>query len=458
MTSKKPLIHLIGIGGIGVSGLARWFLAHNWAISGSDLASTGITQELIKDGVKVKIGHKKANLPPGTRLVIFSQAVRPSNPELREARRRGIFILSYSQMLGRLTRMYKTIAIAGTHGKSTTTGFVSTILTRAGLDPTVIIGTKLRILGNRNFRNGKSDYLILEADEYKGAFWNYSPTLAAITNIDREHLDFYKNLKNVKGAFLKFIKNVRRGGELVLNADDPNLRSLKGQIDNIAKTNLIRVHWISIKNKNKYALRVKKHINLPGEHNLSNALAAFTLGKLLGISENKILAGISSYHGAWRRMEYRGTYHLPHTTYYLPVYDDYAHHPTEIRATLKAFKEKYPTRKLICVFQPHHTERLKNLFKDFLTAFDDADTTLILPVYKVAGRENEKSAVTSEMLVKAIRHREPHKPIFYLANPKNLRNAITTLLSAKSYKLKAVVVMMGAGDIANYTEFLILGR
>ena len=340
----KPNVHFIGIGGIGMSGLARYFLAHGWRVSGSDAAKGVMTQELVKDGVRVKIGHKKGNIPAGTGLVIYNRAVPADNPELAAAERaargqKGLVVLPYSQALGRITEEYETIAITGSHGKSTTTALAGLALTRAGLDPTILVGTKLTDLGGKNIRIGRGPYLVLEADDFHAAFLDYSPAIAIVTNIDREHMDFYKTFANVKRAFLKFLARTRPGGTLILNRDDVPLYSLRTAIARLAKKRELKVIWFSLRGADAATARkIKKIIPIPGEHNISNALAVMALGKTLKIPEKKILGAIGSYRGAWRRMELKGT--LKNTK--IPVYDDYAHHPTEIRATLGAFREKFP--------------------------------------------------------------------------------------------------------------------
>jgi len=447
-------VHFVGIGGIGMSALARYFLAQKWAVSGSDLVKSGITQNLQKEGVEVKIGHKKAYLPTDVGLVVTSQAIPRDNPELVEARRRGVRILTYPEVIAELTEQHKTIAIAGAHGKSTTTALAALTLIAGGLDPTVIIGTNLKEFGGgrqgSNFRKGRSEYLVLEADEFGNAFRHYSPTLAIVTNIDREHLDVYKNLANIKKAFLDFMKNVASGGTLVLNRDDANLHSLKPEISAFAKKERVRIIWYSL--RDPAAKKIKHVIKIAGEHNLSNAVAVYALGKALCIPERTILRAIGSYRGAWRRMEFRGTLRVKGVRGGAPVYDDYAHHPTEIRATLAAFHEKYPKKKILCVFQPHQIKRLTALFKEFTTAFEGADKTLILPIYKVAGRDEKPSRFDAQALARAIQKREPKKLLFYLADPRNLRRAILTLGAPLS---SCVIVMMGAGNIVDLTDSLL---
>jgi UDP-N-acetylmuramate--alanine ligase len=455
MSAKTLGVHFIGIGGIGMSGLARYFLAAGWLVSGSDAASGVMTQELIKDGLRVKIGHKKTNMPANTSLVIYNRAIPSTNPELIAAKhKKGLVVMPYSKALGRITEMHETIAITGSHGKSTTTALAGLTLMRAGLDPTILVGTKLTDLHGSNIRIGKGPYLVLEADDFHAAFLDYSPAISIVTNIDREHMDFYKTFANAKHAFLKFLGKTRPGGTLILNRDDAPLRSLKPAIVRLARKNKLKVVWYSAGGNAREARKIKKVIPISGAHNVSNALAVVNLGKVLGIPEKKVLGAIGSYKGAWRRMELKGKFKGTQ----IPVYDDYAHHPTEIRATLAAFKEKFPRSPLICAFQPHQAKRLELLFKEFTQVFDVADIVFILPLYKVLGRD-EKFAHDSEALVKALVKRSPEKPIFYLSEPKRIKSAIAAVIRdvplKKRFTRPPVLLMMGAGDIANLTNLLL---
>ncbi len=451
---SKRTVHFIGVGGIGISALARWFLAQKWAVSGSDITPSSLTHTLQKEGVKVKIGHKKAYISPKIGFVVYNQAIPASNPELREARRLGIPLFTYPETLGILSRGYKTIAVAGAHGKSTTTALLSLVLMRAGFDPTVILGTLLKQFGGKNFRAGRGKYLVVEADEWKSSFLNYSPTYAIITNIDKEHLDFYKNYSNVKKAFLKFTGNIQPGGILIANRDDKNLYALKSEIAKICRVKHIRLIFYSL--HQLPARKIEKALKIPGRHNVSNALAAYTLARKLGAKEKIILRALHEYRGAWRRMEFRGELKTINYKLKTPVYDDYAHHPTEIKASLQAFREKFPRRKIICVFQPHQAHRTKNLFKEFVSAFDLADYLILLPIYQVAGRDKPHRGYTSADLAKAIARSKNYKlktknSVVYLPSPGKLKS----LLNSRFYLLdSAVVVMMGAGNIVNYTDLL----
>jgi UDP-N-acetylmuramate--alanine ligase len=446
--SPRRAVHFVGIGGIGMSALARYFLSQNWAVSGSDAVAGVITQSLAKDGVKVKIGHKKGYLPSGAALVVVSQAINRDNPEVREALRRGLRVLAYPEAIGELTRRYKTVAIAGSHGKSTTTALSALTLIKGGLDPTVIVGANLKEFGGKNFRAGKSELFVLEADEFGRAFYHYFPLVAIVTNIDREHVDIYKNIGDAKKAFLQFLGNTVDGGALILNRDDKNLYSLKKAVEALAKRKHLVVVWYLL--KDRFAAKFKKTLKIFGEHNISNAAAVYQLGKLLKISEKNIFAALGSYGGAWRRMEYRGTAKIKNIKEPALVYDDYAHHPTEIKATLAAFKKQFPKRPLVCIFQPHQGKRLELLFKEFATAFDIADAVVLLPLYKVRGRD-EKIARESDQLAVAIKKRQSRKQVVYLEDPVKLQAVLNNLLISHS----PLIVMMGAGDIVNHTEKLL---
>ena len=469
--NKLGKVHFIGVGGIGVSALARWFLAQKWAVSGSDIEETPLTRELKKEGVKVKIGHKKGNVGRGLGLAIYTKAAGEKNPEYLAAKRLHVPLFSYPQALGELTRGYTTVAIAGAHGKSTTTALLALVLIEARFDPTVIVGTKLREFKGRNFRNGKSPWLVIEADEYGRALLNYSPAFAIVTNIDREHLDTYRDLADIKRTFLKFLSQTRPGGAIVLNRDDKNLTALSVRIRAIAKRSYFSVFWYS--SKDKAAKKIKSTLKIPGAHNVSNALAAYTLAtKVLGIPSGIALRAISKYRGSWRRFEYRGTCRMPARRSFREggsgvacrVYDDYAHHPTEIKATLKAFREYFPRSPIICVFQPHQAKRLALLFDDFVNAFDDAHALILLPLYKVAGRDKEVREKSSRDLAIKIQKRNPRLSLRYLPSPTpaSIKESIASLLTSSSLKTKPhtsspVLVMMGAGNIVDLTKKL-LGR
>ncbi|MCL5017497.1 MAG: UDP-N-acetylmuramate--L-alanine ligase [Patescibacteria group bacterium] len=396
---KYKSIYFIGIGGIGLSALARYFLSKGWSVAGSDLSDSPIVRDLAKEGAIIHIGHSANNLKHlKNAIVVYSQAVKPSNPEMKQALKMGLEYKSYPQAVGELTKQFKTLAIAGAHGKSTTTAMLALILVEAGLDPTVIVGTKLKEFGGANFRLGKSEYLVLEADEYGGAFWNYFPFISGITNIDREHLDFYKNFSGVKKSFRRFFANHEAGAKIIFNGFNKPLEGI------VSKAKDLRGYSIS-DIPGKIEGNIKQALKIPGKHNLLNAFIAYSVAKELGIAEKIILKSIGKFNGVWRRMEYKGNLKFPGLKNKVLLFDDYAHHPNEIKATLQGLREKYPDNALICVFQPHHTHRLKALFGDFKRAFSDADKVILFPVYKVAGREilPENNRYSSKSLAECIK-------------------------------------------------------
>ena len=431
-------IHFIGIGGIGVSALAKYHLAKGASISGSDLTPSEITAELARLGGRIVVGaHAPLNIPLETGAVVHTAAVARSNLELREAKRRKIAIQSYAQELGDLTRQFRTVTVSGAHGKSTTTALVSLACEEGGLDPTVIIGTKLQEFGNSNFRNGLGSFLVLEADEWNRSFLNYTPEIAVITNLDAEHLDTYKTVEGVEQAFSEYMSRVPREGAIVANADEPRLAR-------IAKRFGKKVLWYSLRDRE--AATVHSIIKVPGEHNVSNALAALTAARRLGISEPDILRALSRFRGAWRRFELKGLLKGAQ------IISDYGHHPAEIAATLSAARQRYPMRRIWCVYQPHQYQRLKYLWKDFISAFDGADRVCLLPVYDVAGRETKsaKRAVNSIKLTHTLQERG--------------KNAwhVNSFDQAKQFlhseiRRGDIVLVMGAGDIYTLTDDLTKG-
>ena len=441
--AKREHIHCIGIGGIGVSALARLYWRRGLAVSGSDLARSEITDALKKDGVRIFIGkHKAANVAGSVTKVIHTAAARPDNPELVTAKRRRIPTRTYAQALGELSRDYRLIAVAGSHGKSTTTALIALALTKARLDPTVIVGTKLREFKNRNLRIGRSPWLVLEADEYRASFLNYTPAIAVITNIDREHLDYYRTAAKVEAAFLKFLLRIQLNGTAVLNRDDRRTRRVGRKLARSRKD--IRIIWYSL--RDAAAVKIRKVIRIPGRHNVSNALATVQVASTLRVPQSVSYRAIASYRGAWRRFDYQG--HFAGAK----VFADYAHHPTEIKATLQAAREKFPERRIWCVFQPHHYERTRNLFPEFSRAFEDCDALVLLDIYEVTGRERKRKSpqISSAALAQAVTRRGT--PAFYLSDSRRLKPFLK-----QGLKPGDVLLMMGAGDIWEKTKKL-MGR
>ena len=429
MQAPKLKIHFIGIGGIGVSALAKYYIEKGCKISGSDLVRSEITDALKKNGAKIRTGKPVEACPKQADLVVYSPAVQENNRELKAARKAGIKCLSYPQALGELTRQHYTIAVSGTHGKSTTTAMLALLLVKAGLDPTVIVGTKLKEFGDSNCRVGKSGYLVIEADEHFASLLNYWPKIIILTNIEEDHLDYYKNLKNILKTFKKYISHLPKDGILVANKDDKNIRKIicSGESSTV---------FYSL--RQAAAKKLKGILKVPGEHNIYNAMGALTAARILKIPDKVSFKALSEYKGAWRRFETKQTVWNKKQ---ITLISDYGHHPTKVRVTLKATREKYPKKKIWCVYQPHQYQRTYYLFKDFVKVFRAApvDEIIITDIFDVAGREEKqiKKKVSSEKLVRAIKK----KSVIYLPKEKILNYLKENLGSGE------VLIIMGAGDI-----------
>lgn len=435
-------MHFIGIGGIGVSALARYYLVKGHQVSGSDLAYSEITRDLESLGARIftphqnkfsagQVGHSAKNLPEDVDLVIHSVAIQENNPELKKAKELGVNTQTYPQVLGKLTKKHFTIAVSGAHGKGTTTAMISLILIKAGLDPTVIIGTNLKEFGNTNCRIGKSKYLIVEADEYRQAFLNYWPKIIVVTNIDKEHLDCFKDLYDIIQTFKKFISHLPKNGVLIVNKDNKNINVLLNTAFPTAVKNVLQYSL-----KQKEARRLKKVLKIPGEHNVSNALAAMSVAKSLEIPDQTCLEALSQYQGAWRRFEIFQAKWGP------SIISDYAHHPAEIRATLQGVCERFPKRKVWAIFQPHQHQRTYYLFDEFVRAFDQADEVVITKIYSVVGREKKDIAekVSARGLAENIQKQGKHVHFIedFLEIPAFLKKRVNP---------RDVILIMGAGSI-----------
>ena len=425
-------IHFIGIGGIGVSAMARMMLHEGNKVSGSDKSESEITKMLEGIGIKVSYDQKAENIPADVNLVVYTVAVTDDNPELMQAKKMGIETMTYPQFLGAISRDKFTIAVSGTHGKTTTTGMIAKVLIDAGLDPTVIVGSLVKDeKGNRtNFISGKSKYLVIEACEYRRSFLNYHPQILVITNIDNDHLDYYKDVADIQSAFRELAVSVPQDGFVVTDKNDPTVApALQGVSAKIVN--------YSLYNNLPIALKV------PGVHNKKNAAAAFSVAMVLGIDPKVIGGSLETFAGTWRRFEYKGE-----TINGARVYDDYGHHPTEIRATLQGARELYPRERLIVAFQPHLYSRTKLLLDDFATAFQQADEVVLIPIY--AAREVDDGTVSSEILAKKIS--EHGQFVKFLPTIKEAEN----YLIGESKKGN-VIITMGAGDIHEIAEKVVVG-
>lgn len=403
---KNKKIHFIGIGGISMSGLAEIMLQNGYNVSGSDRNESPLTKHLEKLGAKIHIGHDSKNIEDAS-LVVYTAAISNDNPELKEAVNKNIHLMDRAEFLGQLMKNHKYgVAISGTHGKTTTTSMMSHIVLEAALDPTILVGGNLDII-NGNVKSGTSDYFITEACEYKESFLKFYPYIGVILNIDVDHLDFYRDIDHIQSAFQKFANKIPENGYLIVNADDMRCEEVSQNV----KCNIIKygINNGELKAENiKYDPRgcgsfdvVYKGkelfnivLNVPGEHNISNALSTIAVSIALNINENKICSGLASFGGTHRRFEHKGEYNN------IIVIDDYAHHPTEIKAAIKTAKSSVKG-KLYCVFQPHTYTRTITLFDEFAESFYGVDELILADIY--AAREKYTDKVSSSMLCDKIK-------------------------------------------------------
>lgn len=436
-------IHLIGIGGSGMNGIAEVLINMGYNVTGSDLAETEVTARLKKLGATIFTGHRKENVA-GAHCVVYSSAVKKDNPEVKEAISAQIPIIPRAEMLAELMRMKYGIAIAGTHGKTTTTSLVASILGAAGMDPTIVTGGKLNSIG-ANARLGTGDFLVAEADESDGSFLKLSPTIAVVTNIDREHMDHYMDMDDVKGAFLDFMNKVPFYGCAIICLDHPVIQSMVPSISRrlisygfTAQADISARDIVADGIKTSFEVWYDKKkmgvvtVNMPGEHNVYNSLAAVAVARELGVDFDRIKAGLEEFTGVERRFHVRGEHGG------ITVVDDYGHHPEEIKAVLKAAKKGWPRSRVIAVFQPHRYTRTRDLFDDFLSSFNDADKLFITDIY--AAGEDRLESVSGESLfrgVKAYGHKDAaYVPLAEL--PARLKEAA---------RPGDIVLTLGAGDV-----------
>jgi len=410
MFAKLQRIHFVGIGGIGMSGIAEVLINLGYKISGSDLKSSAVTQRLATLGANISEGHRAENVS-GAEVVVASSAVSSGNPEIVEARSLHVPVIQRAEMLAELMRLKYGIAVAGMHGKTTTTSMVAAVLAAGGLDPTVVVGGRVDAMGS-NARLGKSQYLVAEADESDRSFLKLSPILAVVTNIDREHMDCYRSMRDVKRAFLDFMDRLPFYGMVVACNDDPLLRRLFPQIQRRLVTyGTRRGSDFQIKlekpepNQDQKSCVSRFHVtyrgetlggfelHVPGVHNILNATAAIAVGVGLDVPVEQIHTALASFAGVDRRFQLRGT------AAGVSVIDDYGHHPTEIRATLAAARE-CGYRKVHVVFQPHRYSRTQSLMDEFATAFEDADSLFVLDIYPAG--ESAIAGITGEALARQI--------------------------------------------------------
>jgi UDP-N-acetylmuramate--alanine ligase len=448
-------IHFVGIGGIGMSGIAEVMHQLGYHVQGSDVAESYVVEKLRKVGIPVAIGHSADNLGDAA-VVVCSSAIKDNNPEIEAAAERRLPRVRRAEMLAELMRMQKTVAVAGTHGKTTTTSMIAALLDGGGVDPTVINGGIINRYGS-NARLGKSDWWVIEADESDGSFLRLDGTIAVVTNIDPEHLEHYGDFDRIKDAFVEFIENVPFYGLAVLCVDHPEVQTVIGRIRDrrivtygfsaladVRADNVTPVPGGSrfdavILGRDGERRTIAVEIPIPGRHNVQNALAAIAVAQELGVSDEAIARGFSKFDGVKRRFTKVGE--VGGAT----VIDDYAHHPTEIRAVLAAAREGAEQR-VIAVMQPHRFTRLQALMDDFQNAFNDADVVFVTPVYPAG--EEPIEGVDSAALVEGLRA-HGHRMVKLVDGPEDLARNLRDLAAEGD-----MVICMGAGDITKWAAAL----
>ena len=455
--AKNEIIHFVGIGGIGMSGLSLIMKGKGFKVQGSDISLNKNIDRLKKEKIKIFIGHKKKNLKKAT-IIVISSAIKKNNPELREAKLKKLPIIKRGQMLAHIVSLMKNIVVAGSHGKTTTTSLVAAIFQRTNLDPTIINGGVINSIQN-SAKLGRSDWSILEADESDGSFVHIPPTYSIITNIDREHMDFYKTEKDLKNYFIRFIEKAPSFGKSFICIDDKInceiLKNLNSQniytygkniksnflIQNIKQNKTYTEFDLKINLPNKKQRFVKKiKIPLLGIHNVRNAVAASAVAITVGISIKKIKAGLLNFKGVQRRFNKIFSYNN------VDFYDDYAHHPTEIKFVLDGVSKVYKNYEKVCIFQPHRISRLKDLRKNFSFAFKNADTVVLCPIY-TAGEKIKLGFNYLNFAKEIIKNSKVN--LFLVNNEFQLAKFLKNNVYGKK-----IVIGMGAGTISNWMRNL----
>ena len=455
--AKTEIIHFIGIGGIGMSGLSLIMKGKGFKVQGSDLSLNKNIERLKKEKIKIFIGHKKQNLKTAT-IVVISSAIKKNNPEIKEAKRKKLPIITRGEMLAHIVSLMKNIVVVGSHGKTTTTSLVASIFQKTKLDPTIINGGVINSIKN-TAKLGKSDWSILEADESDGSFVHIPPTYSIITNIDREHMDFYQSMDELKNYFIKFIDKVPSFGKSFICLDDKInneiIKKLRGQnfytygtninsnflIKNIKQEKEFTEFDISVNLPSKKKIIIKKvKIPLLGIHNVRNSVAAAAVAVSIGISIPNIKNGLLNFKGVQRRFNRIFSFNN------IDFYDDYAHHPTEIKGVLDGVNKVYKNYDKVCIFQPHRISRLKDLRKEFSFAFKNADTVVLCPVYSAG----EKIKLGFNYLNFAKEIIKNSKVKLFLVSDKN---QLAKFLKKNMYG-KKIVIGMGAGSISNWMREL----
>ena len=451
--ARKEIIHFIGIGGIGMSGLAQIMKNMGFSVQGSDENSSKNIERLLKSGIKVSIGHNKKNLKKAT-MVVVSSAIKKNNKELIESKRRKIPVYKRGEMLANIVSLKKNIVIGGSHGKTTTTSLVANILVESGLDPTVINGGVINSLKN-SAQLGKGQWAVIESDESDGSFLELPIMYSIVTNLDKEHLNFYGSFEKLKKSFLTFINKTPSIGKSFICTDDLNLKSIikkcsktnfltygfnknaNYQVSNVIKKQNYSIFDLNIRIIGRKGIKIKKiKVNLLGDHNIANATASIAVALNIGVKINKIKKALTKFSGIQRR--FTKIFSIDNKDFY----DDYAHHPTEIKAVLKSARQVYKNRKIICVFQPHRYSRIKSLKSEFASSFKLADKLVLCPVYS-AGEKN-KFNFNQNKFSKLI-SKKSKVQVININDQIDLKNYIK-----KNLLSNELVICMGAGSISNW--------
>lgn len=445
-------IHFVGVGGTGMSGLAEVLLRMDYRVSGSDLNRSDVTDRLATLGVDVRIGHASSHVRDAD-LVVVSSAIGRGNPEVRAARRRGLPTLKRGEMLAEVMRLHHGIAVAGSHGKTTTTSMAGQLLARAGLDPTVVVGGRLKMIGG-NARMGSSRYLVAEADESDGSFLDLSPVVAVVTNIDREHLDFYRDLSAIQRAFLRFMRRIPFYGLAIVCGDDPNVRSLLPQMRKRVLTygfgpenNLRALDLHAQGGRQRFGVEWQgarlgvARLGVAGRHNVLNALAALAVGLELGVDAGACLGALEEFEGVGRRFETRGE------AGGVLVIDDYGHHPTEMAAVFATAREAHPDRRLVVVFQPHRFTRTRSLAREFAEVLKDVDLLVLADIYPAG--ERPLPGVSSDLILDALRLLSDRE-VVRVHGRDDAPAAV-----AERVRPGDLVVTLGAGDVSRWGEAIL---
>ncbi len=452
MYKKNQIIHFVGIGGVGMSGIAEVLHNLGYKVQGSDISRNANVERLENSGIKIFIGHNSDNVKDA-HVVVKSSAIRDDNPEIIEAQNRGIPVIPRAEMLAELMRMKYSIAVAGSHGKTTTTSMIGTILNYANLDPTIVIGGKLDSLGS-NAKLGKGEFLVAEADESDGSFLLLSPTIAVITNIDEEHLDHYKDgIEEIKNTFIKFVNKIPFYGVAILCLDHPNIQEILPDIDkriltygflsqcDVRGDNVVINEFNSsfdVYIKDEYQGRIT--IKMPGIHNVSNALGAIAVAYELEIPFEVIKEALNDFKGVNRRFYLKGYYNGA------MIIDDYGHHPEEIKATLKSVKQAF-NKNVIVVFQPHRYSRTKALLNNFATSFYNADKLIVTEIYPAG--EDKIEGVNGKLLYDKIKE-FGHKDVVFIEDFDEIVEYIRENINENS-----IVITLGAGNVWQIGEKLL---